>query len=412
MRKIISSIDLGSDSIKIVVAEVYRGRYHVLSAVSVKSKGIKRGLIINANDVIDALKEALKNIEDRMGLKIKKTIVNIPSNYAHFEVSRGSTTINNDNGVINGNDIVRCVQGSVYNQIPLNMELVTVIPIEFIIDDKEKIKEPLHQPAKKLDVKSVLITTPKKNIYTVLNVMEKVELEVSDIILGSVGDYYTFSDTNTDKVSGVIINIGHETTTVSIFNKGIITNTEILDIGNVNVDNDISFIYKINKQDAMYLKENLSLAHVQTANANEYEELSDKTGEKIKINQYEISEIVSSRVKEILELAKKQINLLTKKEISYIIITGGITEIKNFNIIVEEIFGKSATIGQIDTIGVRSGIYSCSLGMIKYFSSKLTLRGKNYSIFDDDAVDELSNNKISITNDSILGKIFGYFFDN
>lgn len=413
MRKILSSIDFGSDSYKIIVAEVFRNRYHVLSAASIKSKGIKHGIIVNVDEVVKSLAEALVNVEERLGLKINKAVINIPSNYANFEVGRGMTTITNQNGLISSNDIVRCIQGSVYNQIPINMELVTVIPIEFTIDENNKVKEPLRLPASQLSVKTIIITTPKKNIYSVLSVMEKVKVNVSDIILSGVGDYYTFADTNTDKVNGVVINIGHETTTVSIFNKGVITNTEVLEIGNVNIDNDISFIYKINKSDASFLKESLALAHSENANADEYEEITDKLGEKIKINQYEISEIVSSRIQEILSLAKKQINLLTKKEISYIIITGGITEIKDFKYIVEEIFGKSATIGLINSIGVRSGIYSCSLGMIKYFSSKLILRGKNYSIFSDDEIDVLSDkNKFNVTNNSILDKIFGYFFDN
>ena len=69
-----------------------------------------------------------------------------------------------------------------------------------------------------------------------------------------------------------------------------------------------------------------------------------KTGEHIKINQYEVSDIVYSRIREILELAKKQINLLTKKEISYIIITGGTTEMEGFSKVYKEIFGKNAEI--------------------------------------------------------------------
>lgn len=413
MRKILSSIDFGSDSYKIVVAEVFRNRFFILSAINYKSKGIKNGIVVNIDEAASSLSEALVKIEERLGLKINKAIINIPSNYANFEVGRGVTTITNQNGLISSSDIINCIQGSIYNQIPINMELVSVIPIEFMIDEKEKVKEPLRLPASKLSVKTIIITTPKKNVYSALSVMEKVKVNVSDIIISGVGDYYAFSDGNTDKVNGVVIDIGHETTTVSIFNKGFITNTEVLEIGSANIDNDISFIYKINNSDANYLKENLALASSTNANADDYEEIADKLGNKVKINQYEISEIVSSRIKEILSLAKKQINLLTKKEISYIIITGGLTEAKDFKLIVEEIFGKNATIGIINTIGVRSGIYSCSLGMIKYFSNKLILRGKSYSIFSDNEIDELSDkNKFNVTNNSILDKIFGYFFDN
>lgn len=414
MKKIISSIDFGSNTIKIVVAEIYKDKTHVIASTKVKSAGIKRGIIINVDETIESLKIALEKIKELIGLDVKKFVVNVPANYARFELGRGQTTINSEVGYVTGNDITRAIQGSVYNNVSENMELVTVIPIEFTIDDNKKVKDPKSMTAEKLSVKSVVITTPKKNIYSVLNVLSACNIEVIDIVLGSIGDYHAFNNEVTDKVSGVVINIGYETSTVSIFNKGVIINTEILEIGNANIDNDISFIYKINTNDAEYLKENLAVASIKNANPNESEEVTDKLGNVIKINQYEITEIVSSRIDEILKLTKKQINLLTNKEISYIIITGGITELKDFNLIAENVFSSSVTIGEMNTIGVRSGEYSCSLGMINYFHEKTKLRNKNYSVFTELEEERLSNGelKLNISNDSILGKIFGYFFDN
>lgn len=414
MNNIIASLDLGSDTIKIVVAEVKNGKVNVLAATQTKSKGIKRGLIVEPDLTIEAVKEAKQKTEELLGAAINKFVVSIPSNYANFELGRGTTTINKDVGFVSGNDIVRAIQGSVYNKIPENMELITIIPIEFIVDEKTRTRNPKSMSADKLEVKTIIITTPKKNVYSVLSVLDNCGISVSDIVIGSIGDYYAFNSETTDQESGVVINIGHETSTVTIYNKGVPINTEILEIGNSNIDNDISFIYKINSNDAKFLKENLALGYIRNADANETEEIVDKLGEKIKINQYEISEIVSSRIDEILKITKKQINLLTKKEISYIIITGGITEIKDFSLSVENVYGKSATIGVMNTIGVRSGIYSCSLGIIKYFNNKMLLRNKEYSVFSEREFEEFvdGSRKMNINNDSILGKIFAYFFDN
>ena len=122
----------------------------------------------------------------------------------------------------------------------------------------------------------------------------------------------------------------------SIFNKGILTSVQTLDIGGDNVDADFSYIYKLDKKESLYTKEYLSLAHKSLAQANESVTLNNKNGDIVKINQYDASEISSSRMIEILNLAKKQINLLTKKEISYIMVTGGSTELKDFDILLEE----------------------------------------------------------------------------
>ena len=116
----------------------------------------------------------------------------------------------------------------------------------------------------------------------------------------------------------------------------------------------------------------------------------------------------------ILKSTKNEINYLTKKEISYIIITGGLTEIKDFNILAESVFGKNVTIGSVNTIGARDNKYSTAIGMIKNFNDKLNSKDKDYSIFNEDEIEILcsSDKRISVASDSILGKVFGYFFDN
>ena len=149
-------------------------------------------------------------------------------------------------------------------------------------------------------------------------------------------------------------------------------------------------------------------------NSKESISVINKLGEKVEINQYEISEYISARLEEILKKVKNKINYLTKKEISYIIVTGGLTEIKDFNIIAEDIFGKNVTFGNVNLIGARDNKYSTSVGLIKSFNDKLNKKENNYSMFDSDEIDILSSSdkKINVASDGVLGKVFGYFFDN
>ena len=414
MRKIIASIDIGSASIKIVVGEMIKNKLNILAVSDTPSKGVKKGLITNAEDFMSCVKKGLEKVEETIGLKIKKVIVNIPADNANFTITEGSTTITNEEHIIKGNDIARALQGCVYNKFKSSEELVSIMPIYFLIDDETKIKDPKNIIANKLTAKSVIITTPKKNVYSVLTCLEKLHLEIIDITFNSIGDYYANDFKDLDNKLGAIVNIGHDLTTVSIFNKGVLVNTELIDLGGRNVENDISFIYKINKNDAHYLKEKLALAHKRLAQASEFENLTNKLGEEIQINQYEISEIVMSRLIEILNLIKKQINLLTKKEISYIIFTGGVTESSDFQIVLESVFGKQAEITQIKELGVRNNIYSSCLGMIKYFNEKMNFRNKEVSIFNMEEQEELGTyeKRVNVSESSVLGKLFGYFFDN
>ena len=107
-------------------------------------------------------------------------------------------------------------------------------------------------------------------------------------------------------------------------------------------------------------------------------------------------------------------NLLTKRDIEYVIVSGGTSELEDFNILLDKLFTKYYILGKIDYIGVRSNKYSVSVGTIKYYNSRLKLKNKEYSVFNLDDLENLSgiHKKVNINDNSVLGKLFGYFFDS
>ena len=259
-----------------------------------------------------------------------------------------------------------------------------------------------------------MVTVPRKNIYTIVKCLEKVGVQVVDFTLGVIGDYMASESSLMKDNVGAIINIGSDITSVSIFNKGILTNTSNLYLGGSNILNDFSYIYGLTMKDADVVRKELTFAHKNGTSASVHKDFTNKEGKKVTISEYEASEIASSRLEEILKLAKKEINLLTKKEIHYIMITGGVSEMPQFSMLVDEVFGHEAKILNIKEIGVRSNIYSSALGMTKYYDEKTRSRGVDFSIWNAEETEELSNvnKKINFGENSILGKLFGYFFDN
>ena len=411
MKEIISSLDIGSSTVKLVVGEVYNNEVNVLSVSEVKSKGVKKGLIVNPEETLISLKEVFSRTEEMLSIKINKVLLIIPSYYAEFLVVEGCTTIRNEDGIVDGNDIVSVLQSSVYNKVPNNKEFVSIMPIEFILDDTEKVKDPKGMKASKMTCKAVVSLAPKKNVYTAVSLLENLGVSIVDINFGGLADYYEFKTSDHDKKNVAVVNIGEEKTEVSIFKKGIMIEKENIEIGGKNIDRDICYIYDISRKKAKTLKEKFALASKRNASTSWSEDVVTNTNENIKISQYELSEIINSRIKEILELVKKQINLLTKIEISYIIITGGTTEVNDFNLVVDEVFGKEMKSYKVKEIGCRHNKYSSSLGLIKYYHNKLAFRNKLAYTVDEEQQGELVNTKKS-NNSTILGKIYGYFFND
>ena len=412
MREIISSLDIGSTKIKLVVAEIIDNRLNVLCAIDEESRGVKKGSIVEPAETEYAIKKILKRAEEVLGIKVTKTIVSVAEDNAAFKIGEATVTITSEDQEIQPSDVVRALQASVKDKVDKNMELVTVIPIMFKVDE-QKTRMPARMQGSKLSVKSVVVSVPKKDVYLAAKTLEKCGVEVIDIMIPSIGSAYAHKNETTDTLTGIVIDVGGETTKVAVFNKGIIINNLVIPYGGKQVDNDIAFIYKLNEEQSIKIKENFALANKKNASTKENEYLINSLGENISINQYEVSEVVMSRLHEMLNVAKNEINYLTKKEISYIIITGGLTEIKDFSLEVESVFGKSAQVGKINIVGVRDNKYASAIGMIRYYDSKLKLREKDYSIFNQDELDILSGNSgKKNSGDSVFGKVFGIFFDN
>ena len=378
MKKIYASIDIGTYSCKFVVGEYFNDKLNVLSSHCINSKGIKKGLIVEPDLVAETIMTGINEINSLLGIEIKKVLVNVPDYNVDFKKVRGSISVDGDN--ISTGDINKVIKDSIYNKLDENYELVTLLPIEYKINGDKVVDRPVGKSAKKLEVEGIMISTPKKNIYSVLNVLDKTGLDVIDIVINGLSTYFEVRDKNIDKKDGAIINFGHETTTISIIENGIIVNNDTLQIGGLNVEKDISYVFGVSREEGRIIKEKFASAHKRYCQLNELYEVKNTSGELIKLNQLEVSEVVMSRMKEILMLAKKQIRMLTSNEINYIVLTGGLTEIKSFKNLAYEIFGKDVIIYNVTTLGCRDNKYVNSLGTIKYFVEKMAVRGKEYSM--------------------------------
>lgn len=412
MGDIYTAIDMGTDSIKIVVMEKKNKEFLTLASVSVKSNGIREGFVIDTKAAVYSVKEAVKRINEELGVKISKVIVCVPPINCNMKIFSGSWDVI-DYEEITGED-VRCVlKDALVERINDNEEVVTVSPIEFVVDDVSGIKDPKGMPGKVLETKIVVATMEKENLYRILEVLRLSGLETVDVGFSSTGDYYAIKTKKTDESVGAIINIGEVSSNVSIFNKGIQIKNSTIPIGSLNVDKDLSYVFKISDLDARRIKENFAVSMAEYADRNDVMEFKNFDGEKVEVNQVGASKVVEARLREILQFSKNEIKNLTKREIRYIIITGGLSEILGFQYLIDDEFGVGTKICNISTMGIRNNKFSSSYGLIKYFDDKLLLRGKSYDMISNDDKGSLIGigQKIA-TNDNIVNKLFGHFFDN
>ena len=412
MKNIYTGIELGTNSIKIVVLEKNDDQYHVLASVSTVSSGIKNGQVVEMKSAIACVKEAIKEVSDMLGIKITKVVACVPPTDCKMDIVVGSSDVLYTE-CVSGEDISNAISDALRGQNFDEYELVTATPISFKLDEQENIKDPKGMKGEVLETRVVISTLPKEGLYRILEVLKLSGVEAVDIAFSSTGDYYTIKNDRYDDVVGAIINIGETSTNISVFNKGIQIKHSIIPIGSYNVDKDISYVFKIHNNDARKLKETFAVSMSSYADNNDIVEVKDKNCEKKVISQVGISKIVEARLREILKFAKNEIKNLTNREIRYIIITGGLSEIAGFSYLIEEEFGNLAKVCNISTMGIRHNKFSSALGIVKYFDDKLSLRGKSYNMLNNEDIESLISTGQKLTNnDNIISKVFGHFFDN
>lgn len=412
MSNYYTSVELGTDTIKILVCNKIDNKYHVIAQVCEPSLGIKKGIVIDTKQAINSIKKAFKKLNEMLEMKITKAVVCIPPINCRTDMVIGSCDVI-DYNEITGDDVTNVLKDSLVGQISQDEELITAIPISFKVDEEDNIKDPKGLAGKSLEARVLITTSPKDLVYKILEVLKLSGVDALDVCYSSTADYYAVKNDNLDKLVGAIINIGEDKTTISVYNKGIMMKSKVINVGSRNIDNDITYIYKTSKEDSRNLKENFVVASSRYADVNEVYKITTNEGKTKELNQLEISKVVEARCEEILKLAKNELKNLTKREIRYIIVTGGVSELAGFQYILDDVLGIKSRVCNITTMGIRHNKYSSVLGIIKYFDSKLALRGKKVNMLSETDI----NNLITIkenkeNNDNIINKVFGRFFEN
>ncbi len=409
MKHIYTSLDIGSDSIKVVVCELCKNKLNLLGASSVKSSGIKRGVISDPRAAIMSIKKAISEVEAMLGISINKVLVNVPSYFAEYKTFKEE--YKHDGTIVDGEVMKKITQQIISNNTTRGYEIAAIQTTDYLIDDSSY-REIRGINAKSIVARGVVTLIPKENLYSVVALLENNGINVIDCCISPIADYYAYKTKQYDGKNGVLVDIGAETTTISIVTKGIIAKSSIIQLGGKSLDNDIAYIYKIDNKLAVELKEKFALAHSIGAKSDEVRTVKNIINDEVEINQYKVSEICMARLEEIMNSIKNEISSLTNIENNYIIITGGTSNMRGLGKLVGETLGTKANIESIKLLGVRNNKFATSIGTIIYFISKLKSKGQEYTMISDGEVADIiaSARGKNIKDESVLDKVFNYFF--
>lgn len=256
-RNIVTGLDIGTSWIRVAVCEWKNGdsNPHVLALIKKSSRGLRRGYIINIDEVIDCLREIITEAEKAAKLKIKRVNLGISGVTLESRTADGTTLVSRADLEISANDIRRAIEDGANNIADMaNRQIMHRIPIAFKLDGKRVLGTPEGMKGSKLEVRAMFVTYSKQHLKDFVTAVEEANLIVDDVIASPLASSAMILS-KLQKASGcVLANIGSQTTSIAIFEENIPLSVHVFPIGSTDITNDIALGFKIPLEDADRIK--------------------------------------------------------------------------------------------------------------------------------------------------------------
>ena len=375
-ENIMVGLDIGTTKICAIVASIdEQKRINILGVGKAPSDGLNRGVVVNIDKTVNAIKSAIDQAELASGIQVNSVNVGIAGDHIRSMRSKGVITINNKDNEITAQDVERLLEDCQRIMLPTDQQIIHVIPQEFVVDGQDGISDPVGMSGMRMEAEVHIITglvSAAKNIY---RCVERAGYQVADIILEPLASSYAVLDQEEREAGVVLVDIGGGTTDVAIFQDNTIRHTAVIAIAGQKVTDDIRLGLSVLDDQAENLKRDHGESFADLIQEDEIITVPGIAGRPPKeITKSILAKIIQARIEEILEIVGIEI-----KRSGYadslsagIVITGGGSLVRNICPLANEVLGVDAKIGL--PIGLTGGltsevnnpIYATGVGLVMH----------------------------------------------
>lgn len=374
-ERIVVGLDIGTTKVCAVVATADElERINVLGVGVAESDGLNRGVVVNIDRTVNAVKDAVEEAERMAGVSVRNVIVGIAGDHVQSFQSRGVVTISNKDGEITESDVERLLEDTTHVAMPADREILHVIPQEFIVDGQDGVADPVGMSGVRLEANVHIITglvSAAKNIY---RCVEKAGYHVQDIVLEPLGSSFAVLHQDEKEVGVALIDIGGGTTDIAVFEDNTIRHTAVVAVAGNKVTDDIRKGLGVMRDQAEDLKCQYGVAMAEMAEDTEIKIPGiGGRGEK-RIGRSTLAQIIQPRLEEILEIAAIEIKRsgYSRHLSAGVVLTGGGSLVPGTDELAAEILGMDARIGR--PMGLTAGLvqevsdpkFATGVGLVLY----------------------------------------------
>ncbi len=372
--KTIVGLDIGTTKICAIVGELSDGLVNIIGIGTSPSKGLRKGVVVNIESTVQSIKKAIEEAELMSGCHITSVYAGIAGGHIKGINSHGVIAVKNRE--ITQNDVKRVIDAASAIAIPMDREVIHIIPQEFIVDDQDGIKDPIGMSGVRLEGRVHIVTGAITSAQNIVKCANKAGLDVDDIVLEQLGSSEAVLTPEEKELGVAIIDIGGGTTDLVIFSKGSIKHTAVFSLAGNHVTSDISVGLRTPIEEAEKIKIRYGCALTSMVRKDETIEVPSVGGRKPRVlSRQTLAEIIEPRMEEILSLVHDEVVRTGYKNMiaSGLILTGGGAILEGVPELAEQIFNLPVRRGTPIGIGglvdlVSSPLYATGVGLVLYGS--------------------------------------------
>lgn len=375
-ERIVVGLDIGTTKVCAIVASIdEQERINILGVGKAKSEGLKRGVVVNIEKTMNAIRTAVEQAERASGKKVHAVNVGIAGDHINSIRSRGAITKSDLSQEISKVDVDRLIEEIKQIKLPPDQQIIHVIPQEFSVDGQDGIVDPIGMSGMRIEADVHIITGMVSAVKNIYRCVEKAGYEVMDIILEPLASSYAVLADEEKEAGVVLVDIGGGTTDVAVFHENTIRHTAVIAIGGQKVTDDVRIGLNILVEQAEKLKSNYGESFVDLMEIDDVIEVPGIAGRQAKeISRAVLCNIIQARMQEILEIVEIEIKRSTYAErlSAGIVFTGGGSLVKNLEALSQQVTGMDVKVGYPRGLAgglieeVNSPIYSTAIGLVMH----------------------------------------------
>ena len=369
----IVGLDIGTTKICCIIGETKDNeKIDIIGIGQYPSRGLRKGVVVNIDSTVESIKNAVEEAELMAGCEIDSVYVGIAGGHINSLNSHGIIAAKGRE--IEQKDVERVIEAAKAIAIPLDREVIHVLPQEYIVDNQDGIKTPLGMAGVRLEAKVHIVTAAVTSAQNIVKCVNKAGLTVSDIVLEQLASSESVLSPDERELGVAIIDIGGGTSDLAIFYQGAIKHTAVLTIAGAQMTNDIAIGLRTPNAEAEKIKQSFGCAYSPLIEEGDNIETPSVGGREPRtVPRQILSEIIEARTREMFELLDHEINESGYREIisSGIVLTGGAASMYGMADLAEDVFQSPVRVGTPIDLGglvdvVNNPMYATCTGLIQY----------------------------------------------